>query len=83
VHRVQTSELHDDEEQEDHDREAGAEEVLPARSEADRAPGNEMRGAPLAARTLILSGVAAKDPTTRELNEKAMLSQQFAAIVGQ
>jgi hypothetical protein len=30
VHRVQTSELHDDEEQEDHDREAGAEEVLPA-----------------------------------------------------
>jgi hypothetical protein len=42
VHRVQASELHDDEEQEDHDREAGAEEILPARSEADRSSGNQV-----------------------------------------
>jgi hypothetical protein len=33
VHRVQEAELHHDEEQKDHDREVGVEEVLPARSE--------------------------------------------------
>src|SRR5438067_6399471 len=43
MYRVQTSELHDDEEQEDHDGEAGTEEVLPSRSEAHSPPGVEIR----------------------------------------
>src|SRR5204862_8079867 len=43
LHRVQTSELYDDEEQEDDDGEAGAEEVLPSRSEAHGSPGDEVR----------------------------------------
>ena len=43
MYRVQTSQLHDDEEQEDHDGEAGTEEVLPSRSEAHSPPGVEVR----------------------------------------
>ena len=41
--RVQTPELHDDEEQEDHDGKAGTEEVLPSRSEAHITQGNEVK----------------------------------------
>ena len=44
VHRVQTSELLDDQEQEDDDREARAEEVLSPRSQTHGAPRSEIVG---------------------------------------
>src|SRR5436309_14816358 len=49
MYRVQTSELHHDEEQEDHDGEAGTEEVLPSRSETHSPPGEQIRNKPLRA----------------------------------
>src|SRR5687768_16094405 len=78
VHRVQTAQLHHHQEQEDDHREARAEEVLPARAKADRPSRDEMRGAP--SRRGHSSRAKSRD---LELNEKAPLSQQFAANVGQ
>src|SRR5258708_35895703 len=43
VHRVQTSQLHDDEEQENDDREPRAQEVLPARPKAHGPSRSEVR----------------------------------------
>src|SRR5512134_99118 len=44
VFRVQDAELHHDEEQEDHDGQAGAEEILPGMQEAYGAQGNQVAG---------------------------------------
>ena len=54
VHRVQTPELFDDEEQEDVDRKAGTEEVLPFRPQAHLAQGSQVETG-ISRRTLALS----------------------------
>jgi hypothetical protein len=53
VHRVQASELLDEQEQEDHDGEAGTEEVLPSRAQAHAASRNQVRAGNLAAKRCI------------------------------